>query len=255
MTTDLNVLLVTAASIGFLHTLTGPDHYLPFIVMSKARNWSLAKTVWLTFLCGLGHVGSSIAIGAAGIALGIGVQRLVIFENFRGNLAAWAFIIFGFIYFLWGLWRVKKNKPHKHLHFHADGSVHAHQHSHVQLNAHVHTHPHVPVKGQGQFKLADQPAEKPVNLTPWILFTVFVLGPCEPLIPILMYPAATANVHGIIIVSAVFSFITISTMISIVVFSLYGINFLPMKMFEKYMHALAGATICVSGLAIVFLGL
>ncbi|HOD34406.1 MAG TPA: hypothetical protein PLR20_01590 [Syntrophales bacterium] len=26
--------------------------------------------------------------------------------------------------------------------------------------------------------------------TPWVLFTIFVLGPSEPLIPVLMFPAA-----------------------------------------------------------------
>ena len=34
---QLNVLIITAASIGFFHTLFGPDHYLPFIMMSWAR--------------------------------------------------------------------------------------------------------------------------------------------------------------------------------------------------------------------------
>ncbi len=236
MTTDLSVLLITAASIGFLHTLTGPDHYLPFIVMSKARNWGMFKTILLTFFCGLGHVGSSIAIGAIGIAMGIGVQKLQILEAFRGNLAAWVFIVFGFVYFIWGLWKVLKRKPHTHIHYNSDGSIHAHQHK----PANHHNHENV--------------SQKPVNLTPWILFTIFVLGPCEPLIPMLMYPAAMSNVHGIILVAGVFSLSTILTMITIVAFSLYGISFLPMKMFEKYMHATAGATICASGLAIVFLG-
>ena len=38
---ELSALCVTAASIGFLHTLFGPDHYLPFIVMAKAKGWLL----------------------------------------------------------------------------------------------------------------------------------------------------------------------------------------------------------------------
>ena len=57
-----------AAAIAFTHTITGPDHYLPFIVMSKARKWSLWKTSWITFLCGLGHVLSSVVIGEIGRA-------------------------------------------------------------------------------------------------------------------------------------------------------------------------------------------
>ena len=71
MNSEILTLSITAASLGFLHTLAGPDHYLPFFVLSKAKKWSNWKTVWITTLCGLGHVGSSIVIGAIGIAFGL----------------------------------------------------------------------------------------------------------------------------------------------------------------------------------------
>lgn len=235
MNTNITILLITAASIGFMHTLTGPDHYLPFIVMGKARNWSISKTLWVTFLCGIGHVGSSIVIGSIGIALGLGVKKLIIVESFRGDLAAWAFIAFGFIYFLWGIRKARKGKLHQHIHVHADGSVHAHEHGEKTTHHHTDT--------------------KPVNLTPWILFTIFVLGPCEPLIPLLMYPAAKTHLGVVAAVAIIFSVITITTMIVMVILATRGINFLPTKVFEKYMHALAGAAICLSGCTIVFLGL
>ena len=48
MNNELILLLVTAISLAFVHTLAGPDHYLPFIVISKARNWSLAKCISIT---------------------------------------------------------------------------------------------------------------------------------------------------------------------------------------------------------------
>ena len=60
-----------AATIGPGHTLMGPDHYVPFIVMSRARKWWMLKTVWITILCGLGHVGSSIVLGLAGAAIAL----------------------------------------------------------------------------------------------------------------------------------------------------------------------------------------
>jgi nickel/cobalt transporter (NicO) family protein len=239
MGSDISILLFTAASIGFIHTLTGPDHYLPFIVMSKARNWGTVKTLWITFLCGIGHVGSSIVVGAIGIAFGFGVFKLEAFESYRGNLAAWAFVVFGFVYFLWGVWKAKKGTPHKHIHLHTDGSAHVHKHRHTELQNHSHNHNE----------------KKPINITPWILFTIFVLGPCEPLIPLLMYPAAKTHIGAVALVAAVFSICTITTMMVIVTLTMRGINFLPMKVFEKYMHAFAGAAICLSGCAIVFLGL
>ena len=30
------ILVITAASIGFIHTVLGPDHYIPFVATSKA---------------------------------------------------------------------------------------------------------------------------------------------------------------------------------------------------------------------------
>lgn len=76
MNTNLMPLYITAATIGFVHTVFGPDHYLPFVVMSRARKWSLMKTALLTLFCGLGHIMSSIVLGALGILLGIGVMKL-----------------------------------------------------------------------------------------------------------------------------------------------------------------------------------
>jgi type IV secretory pathway component VirB8 len=70
-----------------------------------------------------------------------------------------------------------------------------------------------------------------------------------------MYPAAINSVSGMIIVAAVFSLTTILTMLTVVILAYYGIQFLPMKKVEKYMHVIAGATILVSGVGIQFLGL
>ncbi len=76
MTKEIWILSATAASIGFLHTLFGPDHYVPFIFMAKARKWSIYKTSWVTVACGIGHVGSSIVLGIIGVAFGIAVSKL-----------------------------------------------------------------------------------------------------------------------------------------------------------------------------------
>ena len=54
MTPEITLLTLSAAAIAFAHTILGPDHYLPFIAMAKARNWGLAKTLKATMACGLG---------------------------------------------------------------------------------------------------------------------------------------------------------------------------------------------------------
>ncbi len=237
MTSELMILSITAVSLAFFHTAFGPDHYLPFIVMARANNWSSLKTFWITFLCGIGHVGSSVLLGVIGIAFGMAISNVEVFESVRGNLAAWILIGFGLAYFIWGLRRAIQNKPHHHFHNHEDGVVHEHKHVHVNAHAHVHQ------------------KEGKKNLTPWILFTIFVLGPCEPLIPILMYPAAKNSLGGLILITSIFGIVTIVTMLGIVTLTLKGIKFLPTKQLERYIHAIAGATIFLSGIGIQFLGL
>jgi nickel/cobalt transporter (NicO) family protein len=234
---ELQVLLIAAASIGFFHTLFGPDHYLPFVVMSKAGKWSLRKTTLITFLCGLGHVLSSVLLGAIGVALGVAVTRMTALESLRGNIAAWALIAFGLVYFAWGMRQAFRNKPHQHVHSHAEGILH--EHDHVHHDAHLHAH----------FERESH------SMRPWILFTVFVFGPCEPLIPLLMYPAAKSNLWSLILVTTVFGAVTITTMISIVLLAVMGISFAPVSRLERYAHAVAGATIFLCGVSIQCLGL
>ena len=237
MTNEFTLLLLTAVSIAFLHTLAGPDHYLPFIMISKARNWSLAKTSWFTVLCGLGHVGSSIVVGFVGIAFGLALSKLELFESVRGSIIAWLFAAFGLVYLVWGIYRILRNKPHVHKHYHGNGEEHLHEHNHHKDHLHVHEE------------------KSKANITPWILFTIFVFGPCEPLIPIVMYPAAKHNFTELIIVTSVFSIVTILTMLTVVLIASYGIKLLPMKTMEKYSHVMAGGTILLCGLGMVFLGL
>jgi nickel/cobalt exporter len=226
----------TAVTIGFIHTLVGPDHYLPFIVMGEARQWTIHKTMLITFLCGVGHVLSSVVLGFVGIAAGISLSKLEFLESFRGNIAAWLLIAFGLVYMLISIRSLYRKKKHVHQHHHADGTNHEHAHNHFTGHSHVH--------------LSDSK-----NLTPWILFLIFVLGPCEPLIPLVMYPAAEHNVHGVIIVSLLFSAVTILTMMSIVLAFRMGLSRINLKPIERYVNVIAGATIFVSGLAIQLLGL
>lgn len=236
MDSSISLLSVTAISIGFIHTLFGPDHYLPFIVLSEAKKWSTRKTMIITFFCGIGHVFSSVVLGLVGIAVGIELKKLVAIESFRGNIAAWLFIAFGLVYMIISIKNLVRNKKHSHSHFHLDGQLHTHEHDHHSEHIHVHEN-------------------DVVNTTPWILFLIFVFGPCEPLIPIVMYPAAKNNISGTILVSLLFAFATIGTMMAIVLAFRLGLKKINLKAVEKYNNLIAGTMIFFSGLAIQFLGL
>lgn len=236
MSGEIAVLAGTAASIGLVHTILGPDHYLPFIVLAKSRRWSGTKTAIVTFLCGIGHILSSIALGFVGIALGIAVFKLEAIESFRGEVAGWLLLGFGLAYFIWGVRRAIRSRPHQHEHAHVDGDDHLHSHGHTSGHTHVHG-----LRGR--------------SLTPWVLFIIFLFGPCEPLIPLIMYPAAKSNMVSVAAVAAVFGVVTIVTMLTVVMASYFGLSRLPIPRLERYTHALAGFTILMCGSAIMFMGL
>ena len=236
MTSETVLLASTAATIGLVHTVFGPDHYVPFIVLSKARKWGVAKTTLITLLCGLGHILSSVILGFAGIALGAAVFSIQAIESFRGEITAWFLIVFGFTYFIWGIHRALRSLRHEHKHVHQNDEVHSHSHNHIADHSHVHI-------------------EKSGSITPWVLFIIFVFGPCEPLIPLVMYPAAKHNMMSVTLVTTVFGLTTIGTMLALVLASYYGLSKITIPRLERYSHALAGLAILVCGGAVKFLGL
>lgn len=234
MPTDLLILLGAAISVAFVHTLSGPDHYLPFVAMARSGNWSRKRALVITALCGLGHVSSSLALAAAGVLLFRGADHFMGLESLRSGMAAWGLIAFGLIYALWGLRRARRSHTHAHHHIHADGSAHVHEHSHE--HGHVHRH-----AGSG--------------ITPWALFVIFILGPCEPLVPMLIYASAEAGNAAALLVAAAFALVTVVTMLVIVTLLLGGLQRLSMPRLERYEHALAGVAVMATGIGIRFLGL
>jgi nickel/cobalt exporter len=233
---ELSLLLGTAASLGLIHTLAGPDHYLPFIALGKARRWSLGKTLRVTLLCGVGHVLASLVVGGLGIALGWSLGGIEALQSLRGDLAAALLVGLGLAYTAWGFRRAARNRPHSHWHAHGDGTIHEHEHTHHA----AHAHPHASAAGR--------------RLTPWLLFLVLVLGPCEALIPLLMVPAARGSWAAVALVAAVFGLATLTAMAAAVASGSLGLARLDFRPLERHAHTLAGLTVVACGAA-VWLGL
>jgi ABC-type nickel/cobalt efflux system permease component RcnA len=229
------ILCWSAAAIGTVHTFLGPDHYLPFVAMSRAGHWSPQKTLIVTSLCGVGHVFGSVVLGLVGIALGTAVFHLERVEAVRGDIAAWMLIGFGLLYFAWATVRAIRNRPHSHWHSHDGQTVHCHKHRHDTTHLHVH---------------ADAtPAASRPSLTPWILFTIFLFGPCEPLIPLLMYPAAAGSLGLVALVTLVFASATIVTM-TFIVWSVTSSRFaLKSEIMARFSAPLAGLVVIACGFA------
>ena len=120
------------------------------------------------------------------------------------------------------------------MHTHADGTVHSH--SHDYHGEHVHSH------GAG------------LGLTTLALFVIFVLGLCEPLIPLMVVPAITRAWTLLAAVITIFSILTISTMVGAVIVGYRGLGLVTIRRLECHADVLAGLVIAASGAAVLVLG-
>ncbi len=86
-----------------------PNHWLPVLAIGRRENWSLAEVTKVTFISGLAHALSTIAIG---IILGLlGLQLANKIEYFTHFIAPVILICLG-VFFIY------QHHRHKHFHLH-----------------------------------------------------------------------------------------------------------------------------------------
>jgi len=206
---SLTVLLWSTATIGVVHALA-PDHWVPFVSIGQAQQWSKTKLVGVTLLSGLGHVGVSILLGGIGLMLGFSLSGLEAVESHRAEVAGLLLIVFGLVYAAWGLKQARA--------------------------------PHAPPNPKR-------------TVTIWALVAIFVLGPCEPLIP-LMFVSAAHGWPAVLAVSGLFAGITLAMMTGQALLGYLGVNlFKFVRINHHYSHVIAGLVIVSTGLMVMALGI
>lgn len=212
--TETAALCVTAGSVGALHTLLGPDHYVPFVAMARAGDWSMSKTLRVTLACGLGHLAGSVVLGICGLALGLAAACFEPIESVRGDVAGSLLIVGGAALFGWGCWRAAGR--------HDAGG-------------------HEPRGAAASSVWA-----------PWAAFLVFAFGPCEPLIPLVMLPAARASGWGVAAVIIAFGAATLATMVAAVWAMRRGVGLVRAPRLARCADMLAGLAILACGVLVQF---
>ena len=220
MIPDTFIIAGSAASIGFIHTILGPDHYLPLVAMAKTNGWSGAKTASYTAVCGFSHVLGTILIGLLVFLLGLAFFSIETVQSIRGNFAGWFLLLFGVFYFACGVkWVIRKKKMEQ------DNKV---------------------LEAKTSFFS---------RCTPFALFIFFILGPCEPLIPLMSLGTESNEIFSSILLVSAFCGTTVITMLFCVMLFYYGISRFSFFMkLEDYMHAATGLIILLCGSVIQFLG-
>lgn len=227
------VLLTTALTLGFVHTAVGVDHVVPFVALAQARHWTLPQTLAMTGVCGLGHVLSSVLIAAIGLGLGVATSKLEWIEATRGSWAATLLIAFGLGYAAFAFWRSWRRRL---------GGAHGAGHDH-----------HLEAAGLMSELGGDHKRLMPA------LFIIFVLGPCEALLPLLTASGLTLSLGQSLMVGAVFCGATLLTMLGLVAVGHWGMAAAGWSrkpgFLHTHAHALAGLSMALSGVAIQLLGI
>ena len=237
------LLLVTVAAVGVLHTIV-PDHWAPIVILARQQGWSLARTARAAALGGLGHVTSTLLLGAllwvAGAVLAVRYAHLVSIAS------ALALIAFG-LWIAFGAWKEMRAKhrhdrdrghshhEHGHAHRHPGGDEHVHWHEHHEEDWHapergvvaVHAHGH-PTSGRAA------------------LLLILGSSPMVEGIPLFLN-ASTKGAALLGGMAAVFALSTIFTYVAMCVAGARGLQRTSLGPLEKYGEVSSGLFVAVVG--------
>jgi nickel/cobalt exporter len=95
--TVLTTVAATGFTVAFFHAAL-PTHWLPFVLVARAREWSRTKTLSVAVLAGLGHIGLTSLLGLAIAWFGFQLD-----EQLGGTfpwIAGGILVLMGF-YYIW----------------------------------------------------------------------------------------------------------------------------------------------------------
>jgi ABC-type nickel/cobalt efflux system permease component RcnA len=231
----LTTVAATGFTVAFVHAAI-PTHWLPFVLVARARGWGRGKAIAVLALAGLGHVMVMSILGLGIAWMGFHVEEHVEwFPRFAGGvLLAFA------AYYLWRQWR-GTGICHHHPpggHHHADehcGEEKEHSHWHAELE------------------------ESPLMSTTagdWAavggLFGMLTLSPCEGFLPIYL-SAVQFGWRGFVVLSVILAFATFAAMTLFTWLALIGFDRFRLKSFERYEAGLLGSLFGVLGILIIVL--
>ncbi|MBC7692682.1 MAG: hypothetical protein H7222_13050 [Methylotenera sp.] len=104
------LIAASAFLVGLVHSLA-PGHWLPVVLMTKARKWPMQMAALGAFVAALGHICVSLALGIAGVVVGNHfITNYGHFEEYSG----WILILFGigYAFFSWN----RHSSCHGHTH-------------------------------------------------------------------------------------------------------------------------------------------
>lgn len=232
----LTTIAVTGFTVAFFHAAI-PTHWLPFVLVARARQWSRAKTLAVTLSAGLGHVALTSLLGLAIAWFGFQVdERLgAAFPWVTGSVM----VAIG-LYYFWRQWSGRGIQHHHLLGGHHQASDHCgHEDGHSHWDEELKDSP------LGSREAGDWAAMSG-------LFMMLTLSPCEGFLPVYL-SGVQFGWHGFMVLSAILAVATLLGMLIFTWLTLVGLEKLEVRSFERYESALLGGLFTALGVLIILL--
>ncbi len=232
----LTTVAVTGFTVAFFHAAI-PTHWLPFVLVARARGWSRAKTLAVTVGAGLGHVAVTTLLGLAIAWFGFQIDEKV------GRAFPW---LVGGLLFAMGLfyfWRQFTGRGI--LHHHPPGSHH-HADEHCG-EAPDHSHWDDELKDS---PLVSRQAGDAAAISG--LFVMLTLSPCEGFLPVYL-SGVQFGWRGFWLLSAILATATFVAMTLFTWLALVGLQRIRVRNFERYEAGLLGGLFAALGALVLVL--
>jgi hypothetical protein len=237
------LLLLTAVATAAFHTLI-PDHWLPFVLIGRARNWSGRTTGVVAGFSALLHTGLSVGLGAVAIVVGFGAARWVGegLERVSGVLL----LLFGAAYALWA--------ARKGGHFHPAGSLlHGPRRGEAKPPGSGRPTSEPPEDRSGLRYPADEDLiEGRPDRSALSLAVIVGLNPCVLVLPILV-AAADRGGFALALVILAYTATTVPLMVGLSVFGVLGARRIPIPAAARHMETASGLLIAAVGALLLLL--
>lgn len=234
--TVLTTIAATGFTVAFFHAAL-PTHWLPFVLVARARAWGRFKTIAVTLAAGLGHVAVTTLLGLAIAWFGVELDARV------GRAFPWiigvALLVVGGFY-LWRQW-------------HGGGVCHhvvpgGHHHA-SEACGHEEGHTHMQHELEESEMVSAQRGDWAVIGG---LFLMLTLSPCEGFLPVYAV-GAQFGWHGFVVLSAILAVAALAGMTLFTWLALLGLERVNVKALERWEAGLLGVLFCALGVLVVLL--
>jgi nickel/cobalt transporter (NicO) family protein len=232
--TVLTTVAATGFTVAFFHAAI-PTHWLPFVLVARARNWGRAKTIAVTSLAGLGHVALTSLLGL-----------LIAWFGFRleEKVAWFSWLAGGLLLALAAFYAVRQWTGRGILHHHPPGS-----HHHADEHCGHERDSHWQAEMKDSALLSKQAGE-------WAaisgLFVMLTLSPCEAFLPVYL-SGVQFGWRGFFVLSAILAIATLAGMTLFTWLALIGFDRFRLKTFERYEAGLLATLFAILGVLLIAL--